>query len=165
MQGIELTSQEKQKFLRKLVTTAGNVTKAAQAIRISRNTAYDHKKANADFAQAWNDVIEAVADQMEQEVFRRAVKGVLEPIYYKGQMVAKIRKFSDRLLEFGLKGKRPEVYRERLDLNAHHSGSLDVNIQATIDQIYNDDGNPEPHFDPDPQAAGPTIDAEPDPSS
>jgi hypothetical protein len=147
MQGRELTPQQKQKFLAKLRSNVGNVSKASKAINISRNTAYDHKKSDADFSQAWDNVIDDVIDEMEQELHRRSTKGVLEPVFYKGEMVAKIRKYSDRLLEFALKGKKPEVYRERVDINNHHSGALDVSIQATIDQIY-DDGNPEPDFVP-----------------
>lgn len=138
MQGIALTAQQKEKFLAKLMSSAGNVSKASRAIKISRNTAYDHKKIDADFSQAWENVIDAVADAMEEELHRRAVKGYQEPVFYKGEMIAKVRKFSDRLLEFGLKGKRPDVYRDRIDINNHHAGSLDVNIQSTIDAIYSD---------------------------
>src|SRR5687768_6811869 len=129
MQGVALTAQEKQKFLQKLYASAGNVSKAAKAIKIARNTAYEHKKSDNDFSAAWDNVIESVADAMEEELHRRAVKGVQEPVFYKGQMVAKIRKYSDRLLEFALKGKRPEIYRDRLDLNANVQGSLDVNLE------------------------------------
>lgn len=140
MQGRALTPHEKQKFLAKLRANAGNISKAAQAIQISRVTAYEHKKTDADFSQAWDNVIDDVIDAMEQELHRRAVKGVQEPVFYKGEMVAKVRKFSDRLLEFALKGKRPEIYRERLDINNHHSGALDVGIQATIDSVYGSSG-------------------------
>jgi hypothetical protein len=152
MQGVELTPDQKQKFLAKLSATAGNVSKAAQAAKISRSVAYIHKAKDADFSQAWDNINEAVADAMEQEMYRRAVKGVQEPVFYKGDMIAKIRKFSDRLLEFGLKGKRPEVYRERFDVNQNVTGSLDLNIQATINQIYADS-----------DASGPFDDAESEP--
>ena len=160
MQGVALTIQDKEKFLQKLHSSAGNVSKAAKAIKISRNVAYEHKKKDTDFAAAWDEVIEAVADEMEQELYRRAVKGTLKPIFYKGQLVTKVREYSDRLLEFGLKGKRPEIYRERLDLNAHHTGTLDPNIQFTIDKIYADGEQPT-----DPEIASAAIDAGSDPDS
>lgn len=162
MQGVALTAQDKEKFLAKLMASAGNVSKAAAAIKISRNVAYEHKKIDADFSQAWDNVIEACADAAEQELQRRAVKGYLEPVFYKGQMVHKIRKFSDRLLEFYLKGKRPDVYRERLDINSNVQGSLDVNIEFEIDKIYGD-SNDEPDNDTDQSSE--TGDTELDPSS
>jgi hypothetical protein len=143
MQGVELTPQEKQKFLARLAATAGNVSKAAQAAKISRSTAYEHKSKDADFSKAWDNIEEAVTDAMEQELYRRAVKGVPEPVFHKGEIVAKVRKYSDRLLEFGLKSKRPEKYRERFDVNQNIAAMLDLNIQATINQIYADPDNPE----------------------
>lgn len=157
MQGVQLTSQEKQKFLQKLAQNLGNVSKAATAAKISRSAAYLYKDKDADFSKAWDDIEAAVADAMEQEMVRRAIKGYQEPVFYKGQMIAKIRKFSDRLLEFGLKGKRPEVYRERFDITQNVTGSLDVNLQIAINQIY-DDGKDE-------AAESPELDAGTDPDS
>lgn len=136
MQGKALDNLQKQKFLQKLQSSAGNVSKAAKAAGISRASAYDHKGSDADFSQAWDNVIDYVVDTMEDELYRRSTKGTLEPIFYKGEMVAKVRKFSDRLLEFGLKAKRPDIYRERLDVNTNVTGSLDVNIEAAINDIY-----------------------------
>jgi hypothetical protein len=140
--GIPITIQDKGKFLKKLLSTHGNVARACRAIKISRNAAYDHRKIDPDFGAAWDEILETVADEMEQELVRRSTKGYLEPVFYQGQEIAQIRKFSDKLLEVGLKAKRPEKYRERLDLNANHSGALDHNIQIVIDQVYgNDDTN------------------------
>lgn len=142
MQGKPLDTQQKQKFLAKLQKTAGNVSKAAKGIGNSRSILYEHKSKDPDFSKAWDNVIDDVVDSMEEELHRRSTKGVLEPVFFKGEMVAKIRKFSDPLLMFALKGKRPEIYRERFDVNQHVTGSLDVNLQATIDQIYGDDSIP-----------------------
>lgn len=159
MQGKPLEPQQKQKFLAKLLASAGNVSKAAKAAGVVRNTAYDHKKADADFSTAWDNVINQVVDAMEEELYRRSTKGVLEPVFYKGEMVAKIRKFSDRLLEFGLKGKRPDVYRERFDVNQNVTGSLDLNLQATINQVYGDEPDGDGSDTPSDQAESPAIDA------
>lgn len=155
MQGVPLTTNQKQKFLAKLATSAGNVSKAAKAAGISRSATYVAKTTDADFSVSWENVINTVVDAMEEELHRRAAKGVLEPVFYKGEMVAKIRKYSDRLLEFALKGKRPDVYRERFDVNQNVTGSLDLNIQATINQVYGDADSPDTPESP----AGSTIDA------
>lgn len=157
MQGQPLSPQEKQKFLAKLRTTHGNVSRAAQAAGISRSVAYDHKKSDTDFSEAWENVIASVYDEAEQELFRRAVTG------WKRHKDGPKEK-SDRLLEFMLKGNRAEKFRERLDLNAHHTGTLDHNIQFTIDKIYSDDANTDAIDVEDPEAAGPAIDAGIDPA-
>ena len=50
---------------------------------------------------------------------RRAVEGVEEPVgWYKGEAGGVVRKYSDTLLIFLLKGRKPEMYRERYE----HSG-------------------------------------------
>lgn len=143
MQGKQLDANQKQKFLSKLATSAGNVSKAAKSAGISRNAAYEHKHSDADFGQEWDNIIDHVVDAMEDELYRRSTKGVLEPVFYKGDVVGEIRKYSDRLLEFALKAKRPDVYRERFDVNTNVSGKLDLNIESAINEIYGISDKPE----------------------
>ncbi len=38
---------------------------------------------------------------------------MLEPVFYKGKAIAAVRKFSDTLLIFMLKGAKPEKYRDK----------------------------------------------------
>jgi hypothetical protein len=139
---LELSAQQKAAFLKKLKSTHGNVSKAAAAIKIGRTAAYSHKLKDADFAGAWDDVLASVYDEAEGELYRRAIVGWQEK---KGGP----KKKSDRLLEFFLKGNRAEKYRERFDVNQNVSGSLDLNIQATINQVYGDDDTPEAPESPD----------------
>lgn len=134
---LELTVQQKGKFLAKLKTTHGNVSKAANAIKISRTAAYSHKSKDADFSSAWDDILASVYDGAESELYKRAVLG------FKEEPGGPTKK-SDRLLEFFLKGNRAEKFRERFDVNQNVTGSLDLNIQATINQIYDTDANADP---------------------
>jgi hypothetical protein len=52
------------------------------------------------------------------------VVGVERPVYQGKDLVGTIREFSDSLLMFGLKAKRPEVYRERRDVQIKGELSL-----------------------------------------
>ena len=133
---LPLSPQQKGKFLQKLKNTYGNVSKAAQAIKIGRTAAYSHKAKDSDFSAAWDDILASVYDEAELELYRRAVVG------WKDSPDGPKRK-SDRLLEFFLKGNRAEKFRERFDVNQNVTGSLDLNIQATINQIYADTDTPE----------------------
>jgi len=136
MQGKDLTPQQITKFLKKLSATHGNVSKACQAAVISRAAVYERKKNDESFSQAWDDVIEKSVELAEQELYRRSVQGYNKPIFYKGVLVKTIKEFSDRLLEFYLKSKRPEVYRERVDVNQNLSGNLSLDITLAIDSVY-----------------------------
>jgi hypothetical protein len=96
----------------------GNVTRACAAAKIERSTAYRHRAAYPDFAEEWNEALDEAADRLEAEAWRRAVEGVLEPIYQKGEKVGVVRKYSDALMALLLKAHKPEKYRDRMDMTS-----------------------------------------------
>ena len=63
--------------------------------------------------------IDIGADALEDEAVRRAVDGVDEQVFYQGKACGVVRKYSDTLLIFLLKGRRPERYRDR---SSHATG-------------------------------------------
>ena len=93
-----------------------SVTGACLAAGLRRRTAYQWRADDPDFATAWEEAIEAGTDLLEDEARRRAVEGVEHPLMYQGRQVATVRKHSDALLMFLLKARRPEVFRERVDM-------------------------------------------------
>lgn len=112
------TPQKKGKFLA-IVQRTGNVSKAVEAIGIHRNTAYEWRILDPDFALAWDNARKSYVDLMEAEADRRAM-GWDEQRYTADGMPYTIRKYSDTLLIFRLKGESPEKYKERI--TAEHSG-------------------------------------------
>lgn len=99
----------------------GNITVAANKAGINRGTHYEWVESDPDYAERFQDAGEEAADYLEAEARRRAVVGVEEPVgWYKGEPGGTVRKYSDTLLIFLLKGLRPEKFRER---HSHeHSG-------------------------------------------
>ena len=59
------------------------------------------------------------------------MRGTLSPVYYKGEVVGHVREFSDTLLMFSLKARRPEVYRESttVDVRAQLKAQLEITVQ------------------------------------
>ena len=125
----------------------GNVTEAARAAKIDRTVVYDERKRDTQFAQAWDDAMDMAADELEIEARRRAVTGVEEPVF--GSLggntgsgeIGTIRKYSDTLLIFLLKGARPSKYRENFNVN--HAGRVDSvvsvpQLDAAILKVYGD---------------------------
>ena len=117
-------------FLAALRDTA-NVRLACDAVGIARTTAYDRRNSDERFAADWERTLEEAADLLEEEARRRAHAGWDEPVF--GRLPGKdagegeigaVRKYSDTLLIFLLKGARPEKYRERSDVR--HSGKIDI---------------------------------------
>lgn len=93
-----------------------NIGKAATAAHIHRDSHYKWLKLDAEYAAAFEDVRIQTAEVLEDEAVRRAHEGVVEPIFYKGRPTAAIRKYSDALLMFLLKGFLPEKYADKRPL-------------------------------------------------
>jgi hypothetical protein len=122
------TPEKRELFLSGLKDFHGNVSKALEAANLSRSAAYDWKKEDQDFSTAWDDIVEAGTEELEQEAWRRAHEGWLEPVFYQGEEVGHVRKFSDVLMMFTLKGRKPEKYRDNSKVELGSNGPIQVNV-------------------------------------
>lgn len=126
----------KKLFLADLAKT-GNITQSAESVGISRRLHYTWLEEDDDegtYRAAYDRAIQAAADVLEAEAWRRGVDGVEEPVgWYRGEPGGKIRRYSDTLLIFLLKGIRPEKFRERFDHNVRTpDGPLDIRVSYEI---------------------------------
>ena len=120
------------KFLAALRET-GLVKDACKVAAVGRSTAYEERQRNEDFALAWHEVETETTEAMEREAVRRAHEGWEEPVYQRGECVGHVRKFSDTLLIFMLKSRRPEVYRE---VHQHqHAGRVEHRHQLDLSKL------------------------------
>ena len=108
----------KARFLDHFARTA-NVTQSCAISRIGRATVYEWRDDDPAFATAWSIAEERGTASLEDEAIHRAKVGVSEPVYYKGEIVGYVRKPSDGLLIFMLKARKPDVYKDRVDV--HHT--------------------------------------------
>jgi len=95
-----------------------NVSRAARKAGTTRKTAYSHRKTNEAFAASWDDALEVACDRLEEEMWRRAVKGVDHPVIYEGEITDTYKKYSDTLIIFLAKAHRPDKFRERMDVTS-----------------------------------------------
>ncbi len=93
------------------------ITHAAKIALISRRRHYKWLESDPEYAKAFEEAEIAATDSLVAEARRRATQGVEESVYYQGEVVGTIRKYSDTLLIFLLKGALPEVYRERYEIS------------------------------------------------
>ncbi len=75
-----------------------SVTRACEAVAISRVTAYNWQEADPEFATAWEKAAAWGAKKLIDEAVRRGMEGYEEPVFYEGAQVATVRKYSDSLL-------------------------------------------------------------------
>ena len=104
----------------------GNITTACEELAPKYGTSaaalrtmvMEYREILDGFAERFDFANDMSADRLEAEALRRAVDGVEETVYQAGTPVGTTRKYSDSLLMFLLKARRPAVYRERVE----HSG-------------------------------------------
>lgn len=90
------------------------MTRAAKASGLHRNTWYRRRSQRPEFAAAWAEALERGTDALEDEAVRRAVEGVLKPVFHQGKRVGALRIYSDSLLMFMLRARRPDRFAERI---------------------------------------------------
>lgn len=121
------------KFLEVLAESC-QVTVAAQAAGIPRRTLYDRRRADLEFARAWDQALEEGADLLVAEAYRRAVEGVEEPVVSAGVLVTTVRHYSDRLLELLLRAHRPDRFaRPAAAIGVEAEGDGPVRVKFRIE--------------------------------
>lgn len=110
------TIETRQKFLAAYALT-GNLSEGARVAGISRNTVYDLARADRSFRKQMRDARAAAADALEAEARRRAVDGWDDPVFFMGNEVGSVRKYSDTLLVLLLKAAKRNKFRDRTEVS------------------------------------------------
>ena len=107
-----------------------NVREACRRAGTHPSTVYNHRAADEAFRACWNRAMERGTELLEQEAVRRAYHGVEKPVFYKGEQCGTVQDYSDSLLMFVLRARRPELYRDkdRADTNVN----ITTNVQANV---------------------------------
>jgi hypothetical protein len=132
-----------ERFLTALASL-GNVSRACKTAKVGRQTAYDKKAADPEFSARWDEA-QVIADElMEGEARRRAVEGVLKPVYQSGKLVGKVREYSDSLLQFLLRGHNPAKFCDNsrvvlagdasAPIKTEHSGKVAVELSGMTNE-------------------------------
>lgn len=128
---VKLTPERKAAFCAALAASGGNVTRACSAVDIARMTAYEWRDEDDEFAAQWDRAKQLGLDALEDEATRRAFDGVDEPIVYQGEITGTMKRYSDTLMVFLLKGGKPEKYRERTSTELTGADGGPVQISET----------------------------------
>lgn len=127
----KVTPKKKKEFLIQVAENGGNVSKAAEVVAVNRKTFYEHRAKNKKFKEDWDKAVDRGIDRLEDEAKRRAFDGVDEPVFYQGEEVGSVRKYSDTLLIFLLKGHRKK-YRERHEITGADGQPLTSSIHIYL---------------------------------
>jgi hypothetical protein len=130
---------------------------AAQFARITRETAYEHRKHDEAFAQQWDDAIDHATELLHSRCFQRALEGDCEPVWYMGIRVGYVRKYDSKLQIEMLRAYKPDTFK---------TAGVNVNVGIRSDTLvltedmrhklmeYNRKWLEDPKY---PRSRGPTV--------
>ncbi len=127
----------KRRFLDMLASGA-SVRAATEALGIKSDAPYRWREDDTEFAVRWRHAEEAGTDLIEEEAYRRAVKGVEKPVYRGGEVVGHVADFSDTMLMFLLKARRPDRYGAKAGESTLDADALAkrLNLKGARDALY-----------------------------
>lgn len=173
-----LTAQKRKLFLAAYVE-CGAITSAAKATSVCETLHYKWL-ADPAYAAAFAEAEKQAINRLEAELFRRVYEGTEEPVVYQGELCYRkdkngkltdkpltIRRKSDTLLIFALKGKKPEVYRDNFKGEITHTGVMAISPGPDLSKLNDEqwstvksilgpalDGQPVAGVHPDPDPGG-----------
>ena len=109
----------------------GNVSRALSAAKAGRGWVYRRRQEDTDYHDAFEEARTCGIEVLKDEAHRRAYDGVEEPVFYQGEEVARIRKYSDTLLMFLIKQADPS-YREHFQIDHSNAGSRPFLFKMTL---------------------------------
>lgn len=92
------------------ISNGASIQLAADLVGHSRTAIYKWLREDPEFRAEYDQASEGANDRVDDEVWRRGVRGVRKAVFHQGRIVAYERVYSDRLLE--LRAKRSGRYRD-----------------------------------------------------
>ncbi len=88
------------------------------------------------YAQIFHSARSALIEIAESALWKRGVKGVIEPVFWRGKKTDHtLTKFDTTALIFWLKGNCPEKYKERFEHTGRDGGPMTLTIDAARQKI------------------------------
>lgn len=118
-----LATREGRAVFIECIRATGNVTIAARVIGVDRKAAYKHRAADPDFRDAWKKAQADSVDLMAEEARRRAVDGILKPVFHEGGVCGFIQEYDSKLLMFLMQANSPK-YRTKKEVKHKHEAAV-----------------------------------------
>lgn len=126
-----LTLKQREIFLRTLME-GWTASRAAIEAKAPRQTFYNLRENDENFATAWKAAEESGTDRLE-DIVRQRAEGYEKPLVFKGRKTGQtITEHSDVLAMFMLNGRRPEKFRQNVKVDANFSVSKDYALAASV---------------------------------
>lgn len=126
------TDEKLEELKERLQHNCGDIHEAARYCGVSAHFVYSWMKDDPVANEALNEAKRIGYGAIESELIRRAVKGVEEDIYYKGEVVGYKTVYSDGLLSKLAEAKLPEFNKQESS-GANFYGPTQINVMPRAD--------------------------------
>lgn len=145
----EMIAEKRKEIFLETLSATGRTDVARDAAGLkSLNAFLKLRREDDDFAAAWEDAKQAGGQMLKDEAIRRGVDGVLEPVYYKGQIAGYRKNYSDGLLTTMLKSTFPDEFADRRKVDGGIDGKIGIALlpvtvvsteewEKLADQVHN----------------------------
>jgi len=101
-----------ERFLKNLETSC-RVVHSCDLAGLDYSELLRRRRSDAKVDERFMASYEIGLQALEDEATRRAFVGVEQPVFYKGEVCGSVLNYSDSLMQFLLKGGKPEKFKER----------------------------------------------------
>lgn len=112
MRGALFTPARADAFI-EAIATGSEDKEAAEFAGVTLNAVRERSSRDSAFRAAYAEARKNRIEVYRSEARRRAVDGVLEPVWYRGEQVGVRRVYSDRLMEMLLRAEDPDTFGDR----------------------------------------------------
>jgi hypothetical protein len=144
---------ERQVAFIEALAECGCVDSACRRVGISTTAAYALRgqvRAQS-FRLAWDMALDHAIQRLSDAAYSRAIHGVVQPIFYKGEQIGERRRYDERLTMFLLRYRNPERYGAWMDTCRAERApdAATISLAKMLDQVAADayaeaDGAPLP---------------------
>ena len=122
-------TQRRRKIFLKTLAKTGRIGYSARAAGYSCSTYLARvRRLDPDFSAQWDEALDTAMDVLEDAAHERAVDGVEEPVFHKGEIVGHKLRYSDGLLTTLLKANKPDKYRDNTKVDVNVGGGFGIAI-------------------------------------
>ncbi len=131
-----------------LLPQLGTIAACARAMKVSysrlRGMHLRRMHKHTVYTEAYEAALEEATQLLEREALRRASEGIRRLKFHQGKPIMVLNpdtgkeeyyvehEYSDTLLMFLLKSRRPDVYREHFDSRIEHRGQMGVKVSGVL---------------------------------
>lgn len=106
----------------------GSITEAAAAAKIDRRLHYRWLDSPA-YKEAFEKAKLEAGDMLEDVAIKRVREGTLEPVFYQGAICGSKRYYDSGLMQFLLRGLKPEKYGSKTEVTGAGGGPVDITVR------------------------------------